>query len=1071
MLKLKEKLDATLKRNYLPSQNEVMRLSREDKKLLGESEANILGRKQEIDLTHPLPRPAATPDRRQDIAAEPMLGSRGADQQPNDREIWAEELRTADERTKKFREQAEKLEKDLAEAQKVGTSWKKQLETREAEIRRLQGLYEGGQNLEKLAATHISEANDQLVQRLNNQIDFLNRENHKLQNELAICHPADRAAAAEAEAAQQRKVSQLLKKNEQIVSNVKELEKATDAAMREKAELQARLDTIEGECAGRVQAETQKAEALEKLVSSLESQLAELRKSAESSTHIKAAYTSDKRAYADALETAKADKVALTKANKDLDAQVSRLTIQLEEARNEVNVYKGKCANAAREVAMVQASVGRATADSKEQAEECVVLRKRIHELEGDVLGQKGDVSNLRFELERLGKQKAALEEQLASFKNESLRVRTEAEGTGVAVTRLEALYRSSKSEADMLKKDNEQLDQLLAQQKAKVTELDKQARANYLKLTSSEENFKTLQQEHKLLSDELSAKIAELRKTETSKLQLERKAGDNKGLEDQIAVLTAEAKAHVLEGARWNSERVGLQDRIAKLEGEIAGHKAGTQELEDQIRRLKAESLKLNQTIKQLEDDNAAVLARAAKMRTTEQDLQAHKTTLEAVQKKDVDLAKDLEATRLKLARAQDETERLRKRVEASTAQIAELTAENKARSEENLSLKMKLTETTSRAKSEEERTKDMHLQSQDAQQALLAERKDKDKLERDLRNLTKDLENSRAKEAILNEQIRKLKTLVESLDSTKEELVTRVKESTLGKREEESEKAGLVRQIEQLKAELAHARQEAADAKKSLLQLDATMDQLRAELDTKTEENERLKQEVPQRTKDAEQWRSKAEQQAAKEDTFARRVQERENEIRELRVKLQEMGKEFEDAKEVLYYKDKELAELTNDLQVLTKENQCVNAELVRVTEARDQLQKASEELQHQGKGAQQTLRAAELEREDILHSYKTVCEENERLHENLGLIANENKELVARLQELEKELYGRAIQLQGAEHSEHKHRAEVQALERQVTNLVKELERAQGAVHESEGTKQAILEDMENAKQVWA
>lgn len=51
-------------------------------------------------------------------------------------------------------------------------------------------------------------------------------------------------------------------------------------------------------------------------------------------------------------------------------------------------------------------------------------------------------------------------------------------------------------------------------------------------------------------------------------------------------------------------------------------------------------------------------------------------------------------------------------------------------------------------------------------------------------------------------------------------------------------------------------------------------------------------------------------------------------------------------------------------------------------------------------------------ELEREDVLHSYKTVCEENERLSENLGAIIQENKDLINKLQELEKELYGKDI-----------------------------------------------------------
>jgi chromosome segregation ATPase len=60
------------------------------------------------------------------------------------------------------------------------------LETRDVEILRLGSLYQGGQNNEKLAMQYSQDLNKKIVQKLNNQIDFVNKENHRLQTQLDL---------------------------------------------------------------------------------------------------------------------------------------------------------------------------------------------------------------------------------------------------------------------------------------------------------------------------------------------------------------------------------------------------------------------------------------------------------------------------------------------------------------------------------------------------------------------------------------------------------------------------------------------------------------------------------------------------------------------------------------------------------------------------------------------------------------------------------------------------------------------------------------------------------------------
>ena len=47
-------------------------------------------------------------------------------------------------------------------------------------------MYEGGQNLEKMNMKYLQETNEKIVNKLESQVDFLNKENHKLQQQVDI---------------------------------------------------------------------------------------------------------------------------------------------------------------------------------------------------------------------------------------------------------------------------------------------------------------------------------------------------------------------------------------------------------------------------------------------------------------------------------------------------------------------------------------------------------------------------------------------------------------------------------------------------------------------------------------------------------------------------------------------------------------------------------------------------------------------------------------------------------------------------------------------------------------------
>ena len=67
------------------------------------------------------------------------------------------------------------------------------IEKRDQEILRLSKLYQGGQNMDQLAQKYQQETNERNMQKLQNQVDFLNKENHRIQVQLDLTN-GDRAA-------------------------------------------------------------------------------------------------------------------------------------------------------------------------------------------------------------------------------------------------------------------------------------------------------------------------------------------------------------------------------------------------------------------------------------------------------------------------------------------------------------------------------------------------------------------------------------------------------------------------------------------------------------------------------------------------------------------------------------------------------------------------------------------------------------------------------------------------------------------------------------------------------------
>ncbi len=131
------------------------------------------------------------------------------------------ELRKADERTQEVRQRCEDFKRQNAELEARITQQNDMIERRDTEILRLGQLYQGGQNNDKLAMQYNQEQNVQIVKKLNSQIDFLNKENHRIQTELDL-YSSDKTAVTQIEMFR-KEVDELSFENQTLRKDLKDL--------------------------------------------------------------------------------------------------------------------------------------------------------------------------------------------------------------------------------------------------------------------------------------------------------------------------------------------------------------------------------------------------------------------------------------------------------------------------------------------------------------------------------------------------------------------------------------------------------------------------------------------------------------------------------------------------------------------------------------------------------------------------------------------------------------------------------------------------------------------------------
>ena len=299
---------------------------------------------------------------------------------------WHEELAKADERGNRFRLQVEEVQKRKAEVEDKLTQFEKQVHIRDEEIKRLHNLYQGGANLEALSVKHTHETNERTIGKLANQVEFLNKENHQLQQQLLVLRGDTKTIKTldryEAEIRElEFEVSNLKKDKEQYQKIIREYEERETVNAHRTEELSNQEQIL--------------AVKLEDRLKELQGERDTLRAEQERMNQVRAAYNADKRALVERVQELESALRQRDFDRQETEAKVTLLEQSAQNYRNEINFWNGKCSNLRRDVEYQERHLARYKDENSKLMNECDYLKVRSENLDREVHLLRRQVSGL----------------------------------------------------------------------------------------------------------------------------------------------------------------------------------------------------------------------------------------------------------------------------------------------------------------------------------------------------------------------------------------------------------------------------------------------------------------------------------------------------------------------------------------------------------------------------------------------------------------------------------------------------------------------------------------------------
>jgi len=985
--KLRNRLNETLQKIY--GDNSSKSLSGADKLLNTTSKPmNIIGRKMEFEVSKNLDSALNLEEMRQ-LLESPYIN----------RVEWANDLKAADERTENFRNQYSiQKQKNEEYIQRI-EFLEKQISNRDLEIKRIHQSYNIDGNLEDIKVKYKSTNLEAQLEKLNSQIDFLNKENRQMEEKINFFN----TTCNEKEVRKLENENKTLKKEkERLNETIKDLD--SKVSNNKTFHSQTYKDTQTSNVL-----KDNEILKLNNQVSSLNSQIQNLLKELEQEKKRNFEATSEnnteKYALSQNISHLRTNNEELFKLKNEHTTEIDRLKKKLDQITAENNILKGREFLANQDIENSSHNINKIFLDYNKMSEENTHLKSKIIDLEAQVQGEGLRNQSLTKTRDSLSAQIATLNKEINNLSNDNSNIKHKADDDKMGTQKLEFMNKKYEMEIDKLITENKGLYESLEVKSNIVKDLTDKLNTAKKQVENSNQTNEILQEEYKNLSNDLTEEISKKRDLETRLRSYEKDFNQNKFIKDQLneweeTCNKLKADKHSLE----KDLKLAKKD-INTLNSNIEDFTNKIEEKDSEITTLTDEKKKLlhqlslnNEDMKNLENKmtvtgdinsdlincqkrNNDLLQLNKTLKTENEKLKGNNDLLDFEVKK-----KSLEQTK-----THELVERLKLDISQKNNEISEYIS--------------KIDQLNNMKNNEK-------FESHSCNQELLIQIEN---LKFEVKNLNFELTNAKNQSkgsssdrcGKHDEKIQNYTNLLKEADKTRQELFTKFTEENNSRKLLEKENNALKANEVNLCKELDLRTEELNSLKLGLQTMDQNYDNLTNELDEKTEEISKLTILLKDIQLQNEELVSRVGQSSHKLNVDNKRLVDREQEILDLKNNFNRVLQDLDQANAEIQEKNNEIENLTFDMNSKTNENQNLIEDLTRIAKENERLNIIKTQLESNNEIFNQKFRANELDIQDLYQSYKETCQKNKRLEENLKIFVDENREAVKYIQNLENTL----------------------------------------------------------------
>ncbi|XP_065884838.1 centrosomal protein of 135 kDa-like [Dysidea avara] len=335
--------------------------------------------------------------------------------------------------------------------------------------------------------------------------------------------------------------------------------------------------------------------------------------------------------------------------------------------------------------------------------------------------------------------------------------------------------------------------------------------------------------------------------------------------------------------------------------------------------------------------------------------------------------------------------------------------------------------------------------------------------RLEGEIKSSTAALSNSEGESYKYKNKVAQLQAIVDSQELQKEQHQRGLQAHTTRAQESQAQFASLQAKLAEVKREDEKQKEQMAQLKLVLTNLDKERDSLQEEVDQKADKISDIENLLTQQENEKAELEKEIQQLRSQQEQYLTDKNSKDRQVLGLQSQLDSLKGHLQDASGAKSAYEQEIQRLKGDLNTMTQENQAVHEELRTAVEEREMLRQKLQEHIQTMMTYEEAVTSKEQEKGVLLTSYRAMADENERLSSSVQQSVEESTSVKLQLAGITQEKHQLQQILEQQQLEIEQYSYSMQSYEIQLSNLTTALSKMEQTIRKEQEEKRALLADL--------